>query len=710
FEIYYRFYEASLSAWGPEDRMTNAASDSRTPHLSVDPSGQVHLVWEDSRHSGIWGWTHTSLYYRKKTALWGAEKRLARQGCRGSITADSSSRLHVAYSAELETIGNPEVYYLQFDPFDTSEPSRKEVVLVLDVSGSMGWQVDGTLTDDPTESRLYKAGQALSNFLDRLNLRNPTDVHFGLVTYPDSDGLCPSAQEVIPGMGSLAPLNEGTRETAVRTTIPALTSGGKTPMAEGLTLANSLLSETDANKMFLLVSDGYHNCPSREFPGGLEDYLSGFSDPIHTVGIGTAREVDFDTLSNMAAITEGEFLDTTLVDLDLISSLKTILLTYMDLEAESDPSGEIGPGKRRKHKIRVTDQDTNIVFNLSWSTPREGHISFALRTPEGDVLNPTNVSAMPGASHISRETYQIYYLTEEYLKTIKRAGKWVIEISGDNMGNVTREVYHYGVIMNSRLKMLPEFSRRAYRTGEPVGLQVSIHEDGKRLPADIKVEVSSPREGFGNWLSKNPVSKGALKKKKRVKTGDPLPEHVLKALVIAEDHQRPFKETPRKKSFTLYDDGTHGDLTDKDGIYSNLFTQTKVPGTYIFDIVAKGKTSSGQLFQRQEIIQKHLQVDINDTSTRFELERVFAGRPDVKEYNLTITPKDPLGNYLGPGHGNRISLFVKGASFVSMINDNLDGSYSQRFQIPASSSRECMLVRARVCGKDMSFCVKIPKE
>jgi Mg-chelatase subunit ChlD len=711
FEIYYRFYEASSSAWGSEQRLTNAAHASRGPHLSVDPSGQLHLIWTDNRHSGIWGWTHTSLYYRKKSAVWGTEKRLVREGWWGSITADSSSRLHIAYSAELATIGNPEVYYLQFDPSVRIAPSPKEVVLVLDVSGSMSWREDGTVPADPTESRLYKAGQALSNFLDRLNLRNPTDVYFGLVTFPDSSGLCPSAQKVIPGSGSLAPLNEGTRETAIRTTIPDLTGGGKTPMAEGLTLANGLLSPAEANKMFLLVSDGYHNCPSRAFPGGLEGYLSSFTDPIYTVGIGTAREVDFTSLSDIATTTGGDFLDTTIItDLDLMSSFKTIIVSTMGLEAESDPSGEIVSGQRRKHTARITDQDTDIAFDLSWSTPREGHLLYELHTPDGKVLTPGKARALPGVTYISRETYQIYYLTEEYLKTIKRTGQWGIEISGEEMAKGEKEVYRYGVVMDSPLKMLPEFIKRVYRTGEPVGLQVTIQEDGKRLPADIQVMVRSPREGLGNWLVKTPVSKQAVEKKKRVETGDPLPGHVLKALLIAEDYQRPFPETPHKMSFALYDDGTHGDLTANDGIYSNLFIDTKVPGTYTFDIVAKGKNTAGQIFRRQEIIQKHLQVNVKEASTEVKIEGVPPGRPDVKEYKVTIIPKDPSGNYLGPGHADRISFFVKEATFVGMVRDNLDGSYSQRFQFPASAVCKCMLVRARVLGGEMAFCVPTAKE
>ena len=704
FEIYYLMWEASSSSWGSEERLTDEPAASKNPHLAVDPSGQVHLLWQDRRYRSGGGWRGFSLFYKKKTTSWGDEARLSRKGYRGAIAADSSSNLHVAYGSDFEVFGtllagNPEIYYMKFDPSVTGSPSPSEAILLLDTSGSMGWREDGTIPAFPEQSRLYKAGQALSNFLDRFNLRNPTKAFFGVVTFPHSSGVCPSAK-IVTGLTSL---NETSRYTAIKNTIPGLTAGGKTPMAEGMTTANGLLSAAVSNKMILLVSDGYHNCPGTSFPAG---FLTGFSDPIYTVGIGTAVEVDLPRLQNIAATTGGEFRNaTTSTHLNMMSWFKTIIQTLFGLESENDPSGEIRAGQILKHEAWITEHDTDLAFDLSWTTPKEGYIGLKLYTPEGEIVTPAKARSVSGISHISRDTYQIYYLTEEYLKSIERAGSWTMELSGEKIEQGTTEPYHYSNLMDSSLKMLPELNHKTYRTGETVSLQTVVLEKGKRIPADIRMHIHTPNEGLGNWFAKNLVSKDALKEKKKTKSGEPLSDMLRKALVLSEDYQKPFPDVQRKTTHLLYDDGTHGDLMPKDGIYTNLFSDTKSPGTYTFDITAEGKTSNGQRFRRNRIIQRFIQVKVDEEYTGIELKRLDVDLPDAHEYQVTITPKDASGNYLGPGYADRISFFVKGAKFMDSVRDNLDGSYSQRFRIPLSMVGKRNIIRVRVIGVDMVFCL-----
>jgi hypothetical protein len=703
FEIYYLLWSESSGSWGSEERLTNEPFSSRNPHLAVDPSGEVHLTWQDG--------DHFSLYYKKKTALWSENIRLTRKGINGSITADAESNLHLVYSAQYEffediPVGNPEIYYLKYDPTVISSSLPKEMVLALDISGSMGWKDDGTMPDFPSQTRLYRAGQALSNFLDRFNLRNPADTRFGLVTFPHSSRVCPSAENLTPGITPLVPLNETTRLNVITHIIPALTADGSTPLIEGLNLARGLFGVGTYNKLTLLISDGYHNCPNRSFP---DDYLDGFidsTDPvfIYTVGIGTAREVDLPRLEDMAAATGGEFRDaTTTSHLDMMSWFKTIIQSLLSLEAECDPAGKIGVNQKIKHEVWVTDYDTDITFDLSWSTPEPGCIDFILHTPEGRFITAGNVDSMTGITHISRETYQLFYLKEEYLKSIKRAGKWIIELTGKKVSQNSTEPYQYSVLMDSSLKIIPEFTRKICYTGEPIGLQVVVLEGKKRLPARVRLIVYSPEQGMGNWLAKNKVNKGIIKKK-QPKGNDPLTKHLLKARILAKDFQKPFPDKKTKTSFILYDDGTHGDLTSGDGIYATVFTNTKIPGTYVFDLIAEGKTSSGQRFRREKIIQRFLKVNVKEEFTDIKINKITLGPDGKPGYGVTITPKDALGNYLGPGYSDRISFFVKGARFITPVQDNLDGSYFQEFYLPVSLKNKPKMIKVRVLGLEMFFC------
>lgn len=701
FEIYYLFKSASAAAWGSEKRLTKQSGTSQNAHLCIDPSGQVHLLWQDGRYLGGLGWDEFSLYYNKKTSSWGVENRLVRKGCRGSITADSASHLHVAYTTNLLTVGNPEVYYLEFDPGKITTPVPNGVVIVLDISGSMGWKEDGSQAKLYYDSRLYKAGQAISAFLDRCNLRNPNKAYFGLVTFPHSNQVCPSAEKLI----LLSSLTDASRYKAIKTTIPGIKAGGWTPMAAGMTAGKGLLASgtTLTKKMLLLVSDGYHNCPDTLFPAG---FLKGFTDPIYTVGIGTKTQVDLPRLKNIATVTGGGFRDaTTATHLNLMGWFKTIIQSRLGLQAECDPGGKIVRGQKISHPVWITDFDTGITFDLSWYTPKEGSIGFVLRTPRGTIINPAVARYSAGIVHISRDTYQIYFLQEEYLKGIQRAGEWTIELFGEDIEPGSTEPYHYGVLMDSSLRMAPHFDRPDYRSGDPVNLKVTVTEQRKRLPAHIEVMVRAPHHWRGNWFAHNPVEPAMFSGTQKIRDGDSLSDLNLKAEYLAEEFQQPFPEEQREMVLFLYDDGSHGDLKAKDGVYTNTFPDTIVPGTYTFDILARGQTSARREFRRQQVVQKYIEVNVNREFTECRIYPLRTGTDKPPEYGVSIIPRDSYGNHLGPGYSERIFLSSKDVRFVEKLKDHLDGQYSRKFRLSSTRREEPrrVTITARVLEVDMLF-------
>lgn len=706
FAIYYRADEDGSGDWGAERRITDAVGASGGVHVAVDSWQRVHLVWEDRRHAGVWGWTHTSLYYTWKDAAWHRATRLARQGHAGSLVA-AGADLHVGLTADRPLTGNPEVFYLRFDPTLTSPPAHRDLVLLLDTSRSMSWKEDGTPAADPSESRLYKAGQALSNFLDRFSLRNPSDVRFGLVTFPHSSIRCPSAETVIPAAGPLPPLDESAREAVIRSVIPGLTADGATPMVEGLTQADALLPETPGDAMILLVSDGYHNCPDRSTPEEWETFLSSFTTSIHTIGIGTALEVDLDLLANIAAATGGEFLDATLADpLDLIGWLKTLLVSILELEAESDPKGTIAGGERESHSAWITDHDSEIAFDVSWSRPGDGRIGFTLRTPRGDAITPEKAHSSPGITHVSRDTYQLYYLAEEFLQEIDRAGRWSLELSAEHLDQGVEEEYRYGVLLNTDLELVPELAS-SYRTGEPITIRATVQENGRRLPTRLRAVVSSPSADLGSWLARSSPDPQAVLAMKRSRLADPPPRHALKALALAGEQGTAPPTSLTSSALPLFDDGTHGDRVPHDLVYTNVLTDTWVPGTYVFDITAKGSSSAGQPYRRQAVLQRVVEASVAKERTVLRAERRPPDSSGAPVIRVTIMPRDRQGNDLGPGRVRRLWLAVLGGRARTALEDNLDGSYSQEFGLDAAAARPCLPVTVGAADRSFQSCVPL---
>jgi hypothetical protein len=87
--------------------------------------------------------------------------------------------------------------------------------------------------------------------------------------------------------------------------------------------------------------------------------------------------------------------------------------------------------------------------------------------------------------------------------------------------------------------------------------------------------------------------------------------------------------------------------------------------------------------------------------------------------NITITPKDSSGQFLGPGHAGQIDIQVSAGQFVGPVEDMGDGTYGQIVEYesgedpvvtvtvqdvtsePFAVDQECRLCRLikRLCGR-----------
>jgi hypothetical protein len=137
----------------------------------------------------------------------------------------------------------------------------------------------------------------------------------------------------------------------------------------------------------------------------------------------------------------------------------------------------------------------------------------------------------------------------------------------------------------------------------------------------------------------------------------------------------------------LFDDGTHGDIHANDGNYTNTFSDTVKEGTYLFHFYATGVTQDGNTFERDTEIQTYLSPRYSSEHSKIDVESI-EGNEEIQRIRIIFTPMDSLGNHLGPGYASAISVNITWGQPIGELQDNLDGTYSQEFELPTSVAKD----------------------
>jgi hypothetical protein len=145
----------------------------------------------------------------------------------------------------------------------------------------------------------------------------------------------------------------------------------------------------------------------------------------------------------------------------------------------------------------------------------------------------------------------------------------------------------------------------------------------------------------------------------------------------------------------LHDDGSHGDVTPGDGIYTLAFDGTNYEGSYIFRFNVDGTTASGNKFTRSKRFAEYvrLEVDANESETG---SRITNQQSNTVEEEFYIIPRDGFGSYLGPGYGHLVQFSATAGQFVAGLVDYNNGIYSRTLRYNRSDSPK---VSAVVQGK-----------
>ena len=599
-------------------------------------------------------------------------------------------------------------------PAPAAQPSDAAVALLFDTSGSRSWSHEGLPGVDAARQRLTLARQAAAPFLDMLQFFNPCRASFGIARFPRQPFQGCVGEVVTP----MAPVRTDTVAAAIESTIPALTAAGGTPLLAALGTAAGMFGAED-RKALVLLSDGFHNCP---IGSGLDDIshaidaLSARAIRTYAIGFGQAGEVPNDVLEQLAAQTQGGYYDVTgQTGFDppawdpataLQAAYKSILVDALQLDAAADPAGVIRPGERKHHEFSVSDLDRRLAVFVSWASALKQRPDLVIRTSDDRAIDLRQT--LPGVGVSEGPTFALVKLDSAFLSLPGRVSgrPWSLELAlqpeASSQGAVP---YQWSVVTDSALTLRGAVAMPASRTGATLTLTARLTQNGRppALPATVWARVARPQEAVATWLGASPVGPEELGRVPETRDGERLSPLLRKIIYLTEVRKQPFAGGAVFDTVRLYDDGTHGDETAGDGVYTTRYAGTTVAGTYAFEFNASGRTARGLLFDRNQRFERNIAIKADRVDAG--VIRLPAEDPRFDAFEITLRPADGFGNLLGPGRQHLILWEATSGEFAQPAVDHLDGSYSRRLRLPAGA--EAAAVDLRFLIGEASFPINL---
>jgi hypothetical protein len=522
-----------------------------------------------------------------------------------------------------------------------------------------------------------------------LQFFNPCRAAFGIARFPRQPFTGCFGEAITP----LTPARPDTVQAGAAA-IDGLTPAGSTPLLAGLDTAAGMFG-SEPQKALVLLSDGFHNCPSGssiEEIGAMTAGLQAAAIKVYTIGFGQPAEVPHDILGTLAAETGGLYYDvTTASGFDpegwdpgtaLQATYKSILADALQLYSPADPAGVIAPGERRTHAVTITERDRKAAVYLSWAFPAKDRPVLVVRTSDGRAIDLGR--PQPGLQVSEGDDHLLVKLDRAFLAVPGRvaAEPWTIEIGLDQAAGSKPVAYQYSVLVDSGLVLKTAIEPRTVSAGEAVRLTARLDSGGRLLPApaNVWVRVARPLAAIGNWLGGARVSPEELGRIPETRGGETLSPLMRKIIFLTEERRQFYPGRITSDLVRLYDDGTHGDATPGDGTYTGIYTGAGFAGTYAFEFNASGRTAAGIPFERNQRLEKVFGVNTQRIDAEALRPAPDPGRPD--RYEIALKPADRLGNLLGPGHPHQILWEASAGRFAGPTVDLLDGRYSRTLELP----------------------------
>ncbi|HEY0652741.1 MAG TPA: VWA domain-containing protein [Chryseosolibacter sp.] len=425
-------------------------------------------------------------------------------------------------------------------------------VLVVDRSGSMA----SPAYTSGTTSKITALQRAASLFYDALR----TGDNFGVVKYNNT------ATDYIPFAARTATL-PANLETSATSDINKLLPMGATAIGQGLEAGRTMLSthppQVDRKNILVLQTDGIENvfppaAASVTFPANLN---------VYTVGLGPdVQDGLLQTISTNSGVSTG-FLK---VDDEVAADQKLQAFYHKILNQAHNGSMVVDPTQL----FDLSQADTTVAFTASITSSdieaefliideptRKEFYSFQLVNPEGRVIDNTSVIGGAPVEVIKRFNYSLYRVNGRNIKDSianQFRGDWkvIVRVKGECSPNDTLQSctipITFSAAVKSNLTLELTSTSPTYLPGAPVVVTVESNESGQ--PA-------------------------------------------------ATGHTTVRVKTPRNKYYTmsLNDGGVDGDVKKDDGVFSGVFTNTALAGTYEFYVSSIITNRRKEITTREEV-------------------------------------------------------------------------------------------------------------
>ncbi len=227
------------------------------------------------------------------------------------------------------------------DPDANDTAVKQDAILILDASGSMWGQIEGT-------AKIEIAKTVLGELLDDLPAKN----RLGLMAYGhNKKGDC-SDIEMLSKVGA--------SRTDIKAAIKNINPKGKTPISASVKLAADKLKYTENKATVVLISDGIETCNLDPCALGKQLEQDGIDFTAHVVGFDIVDQKTEDQLQCLASSTGGRYLTAASAG-DLSLALGTTILKKADT----------GPATLTL-EATVLEGGPTITTGLNWQVRQSG--------------------------------------------------------------------------------------------------------------------------------------------------------------------------------------------------------------------------------------------------------------------------------------------------------------------------------------------------
>ncbi|MFH1754386.1 MAG: S8 family serine peptidase [Candidatus Latescibacterota bacterium] len=382
----------------------------------------------------------------------------------------------------------------------------------------------------------------------------------------------------VAGLTVIEPGNPHPARAALQAGIDELAADGWTSIGAGIQRSNEDIDSIpadlvvgDETKAVIVLTDGKEN----RAPFLADIMTEECPYPVYAIGMGSPDSIDSDALIALSSMTggytvlTGELDDTS--EYEIAGFFNKILTEINGDSVVLDPSFRLRPGTSQEYQIKVTRADKRLdlivmrpkgaVLSIDVLTPPPGRDKFTLGEDKAEDEYPRGITILNG-TRVTR--YRLPLPLEMPGGSVCHAGIYRVRVS------IGKDPFH---------KLLDKL-----RDGGMNKELIKLHGLHYALQANVHSNLR-----FRARLSQDGMEPGSNILVRAIVTENNLPLNDSMTQVKAHIRHPDGIEEIRKTSLRM------------PGLYESVF-QATMPGVYNFRIVAEGRSSRGDKYQREQLL------------------------------------------------------------------------------------------------------------